>query len=502
TTVIAPDGSTATDSDSTVDGNALVYSLRDDLPTGTFLVSYRVVSADGHPVPGGFTFSIGQTSAPPADTPTDTDTDPTVSGLVAVDRYLGYAGLALVLGPGLLLIAGDPGSRRGAMRLIAVGLSTVAGTAVIGLYLQVPYTAGSGLFDVTGEDVGAVLDSRFGGAAMIRLLVVLTALPLLRQLATSRPGKPLRAGLAGLAVVLCGTWPFSGHATTSPAPVVTILSDTIHIGVVGLWLGGLVTLVGYLLRPAKTAAAVEFLPTWSRWAGWLVTALAVAGTASAVVQIGSPDVILASNYGRLVLVKVVLFGALLAVAAAARRTVGRSAAMAGATPEPTADPAMESGPDVGRAGESVVSGLRRRIITELTIAVVIVGVSTVLIHESPAWTQQPTGVETQKEYDSVELAGRLYTLQFDLEPAKVGVNTAHLYLFDPEGRPLEPVEWHAALGQSGNGIAPVEHQLEVLSPNHVSGDVTIPSSGDWDFTFRIRTSEIDEETVATVVTVK
>ncbi len=38
---------------------------RADQPLGTYLVSYRVISADSHPVGGGFTFSVGAPSATP-----------------------------------------------------------------------------------------------------------------------------------------------------------------------------------------------------------------------------------------------------------------------------------------------------------------------------------------------------------------------------------------------------------------------------------------------------
>lgn len=37
--------------------------LPDKLAQGTYMVSWRVVSADGHPISGAFTFSIGKPSA-------------------------------------------------------------------------------------------------------------------------------------------------------------------------------------------------------------------------------------------------------------------------------------------------------------------------------------------------------------------------------------------------------------------------------------------------------
>ena len=162
TWIVAPDGSRANSGDATVRGNTLAYPLREGLPNGTYLVGYRVISADGHPIPGGFTFSIGEPSASPpsAESLTGPAVDRTVDVLVQVNRGLAILGLALAIGPTMLLMTRWPAPRKGVLRLTATGLSTVAATAAIGLYLQAPYTSGSKLFAVSGEDVAAVVDSR------------------------------------------------------------------------------------------------------------------------------------------------------------------------------------------------------------------------------------------------------------------------------------------------------------------------------------------------------
>ena len=48
--------------------NPSLIVLPDDLPQGTQIVSYRVISEDGHPVAGSMVFSIGAVTgaAPPA----------------------------------------------------------------------------------------------------------------------------------------------------------------------------------------------------------------------------------------------------------------------------------------------------------------------------------------------------------------------------------------------------------------------------------------------------
>ena len=48
------------------DGETIVIMLPEDLPRGTQVVSYRVISADGHPVGGSMVFSIGAVTGTPA----------------------------------------------------------------------------------------------------------------------------------------------------------------------------------------------------------------------------------------------------------------------------------------------------------------------------------------------------------------------------------------------------------------------------------------------------
>ena len=65
--LIAPGGAVQDLSDVAADGNSLRVRLPDGLGRGTHLLSWRVVSADGHPVGGSVTFSIGEPTVGPAE---------------------------------------------------------------------------------------------------------------------------------------------------------------------------------------------------------------------------------------------------------------------------------------------------------------------------------------------------------------------------------------------------------------------------------------------------
>jgi copper transport protein len=77
--------------------------LRSGGGRGTYLVSYRVVSADSHPVAGSITYSVGAASTPPSEQAGAESVDPVVRALIPVGKYLGYAGLVLLVGPVLVL---------------------------------------------------------------------------------------------------------------------------------------------------------------------------------------------------------------------------------------------------------------------------------------------------------------------------------------------------------------------------------------------------------------
>ncbi|WP_170107072.1 copper resistance CopC family protein, partial [Blastococcus saxobsidens] len=82
-----------------VDGGTLTIPLRGDLPDGGYLVTYRVISADSHPVAGAFSFAVGDAELLAAGAGADGDaSDPVVAALLPAARWAGFAGLALAVG--------------------------------------------------------------------------------------------------------------------------------------------------------------------------------------------------------------------------------------------------------------------------------------------------------------------------------------------------------------------------------------------------------------------
>ncbi|SCE67983.1 copper resistance CopC/CopD family protein [Micromonospora mirobrigensis] len=478
--VIAPDGSRADRGEPRFSGAVVTVPVDSSGPRGTYLVTYRVISADSHPVSGAFTYSVGAPSTPPTDTGNDVRADPVVGVAVKVAKYLGYTGLLLLVGPALVLAALWPRrlSRRGPARLAWAGLGLLAFATLADLWLQVPYTAGGGILDVSGSGLGEVLGSTFGAAHLVRLGLLAAAAFLLRPLFAAPAGRTDLIILAVLGGAALFTWPLAGHAAASPAPAVSVVVDAVHLGGMAVWLGGLVMLAGFLLRRADERELDAILPIWSRWAALAVSALLLAGTVQALIEVATPKALVDTTYGRLVLAKIVLLAVVIAVAAYSRQLVRRRTAAGRPTP------------------------MRRAVLAELAVTAVVLGVSATLVQTTPARTAETQVAGTPSGYYSATLTSSLYSLQVELDPAERGPNTLHLYAYTRDNKPQRVAEWKVTAALPAAGIEPIDVPLLPLTDNHVTGEVSLPAAGQWEFRFTLRTTDIDRATVTATVPIR
>ncbi|MBM0278323.1 copper resistance CopC/CopD family protein [Micromonospora tarensis] len=479
--IIAPDGSRADRGEPSFDGKVVRIPVDPGGARGTYLVSFRVISADSHPVSGAFTYSVGAPSTPPVDSGSDSRANPVVSNAVKVARFLGYAGLVLLVGPALVLAALWPRrlSRRGPTRLAWTGLGLVALATLADLWLQVPYTAGGGLFDVTGEGFGTVFGSAFGAAHLVRLGLLAASVFLLRPLLARPAGRADAIILAVLGAAALLTWPLAGHPAASPAPAVSVVVDAVHLGSMAVWLGGLLMLAVFLLRQADERELGAILPIWSRWAALAVSALLLAGTVQALIEVATPQALFNTTYGRLLLAKIGLFALVIAVAAYSRQLV-RS-----------------------RVAEQRPAPVRRAVWVELAVTVVVLGLSATLVQTTPARTAvaEPSGGVEAGQF-STTLSNSLFTMQIELSPAERGNNSVHLYAYSKDNLPLPVKEWKATAALPSAGIEAIEVPLLPLTDSHAYGDVSLPAAGDWQLKITARTTDIDQATVTATVPIR
>lgn len=154
-----------------------------------------------------------------------------------------------------------------------------------------------------------VLTSEIGAAAGLRLagFVLIAA-----GLGRNRRGGDLAAIIG--ATVCCLSYTLTGHTAASPARPLLLPLLTAHLLLASFWFGALVPL-RIVLRRESTAIAGAALADYSRLAVWLVPAIALAG---GLMLCGLADplaAVPASGWGRLALLKLALFTALMGFAA-------------------------------------------------------------------------------------------------------------------------------------------------------------------------------------------
>jgi copper transport protein len=557
--VIAPDGSPAGSGRiSTAAAPTVRIPLRTGGPRGTYAVSYRIVSDDGHPETGVVTFSVGTPSAvPPVPVTAGAPAvNPTMAAAMGVAHFLAVLGLVLLVGPMLFLMRLWPAglSRRAAVLLLRGGLVVLAVGTVAELYLQAPYGTGSGTFAVTGDDIHQVLVSRYGLVHLARLGVLAAiALPLARA-AVGRVGRTGRILLPVLALAGLATWPLAGHPGTSGLPVLTAVADAAHLGAVALWLGGLVTLLGFVLPRASTAELSKILPKWSRWAQAAVLVLVAGGVTEAVVQVRGFGPLVHTTYGQLILVKVAILAAVLAVAAYSRRLARRGLdadrpeaqpavpALVSAAASATVDGAVAAGagmsagdpsepasrtdsatvagrPDAGDPGDKTADTRRagrpsarrrlwRAVLAEAAGMVVVLAVAMALVQTAPADSAQASdnyltgpGVVGGLMHMGM-LENETCMLQVRLSPAVTGTNHVNVYAYTRAGAPLTVLDWRGTAQLSASKSQPLDMHLTKVSGNHATGQLVLPTYGTWQLRFTVSFAGAPPTTVTGTLTVR
>lgn len=245
-------------------------------------------------------------------------------------RCVDYFGMTLFTG-GLFFFAflWPSGADQGRARKV-VGLGWLLGLAgtVAGLGLQGAWAAGRPAVDLFDWDLlGQVLDTRFGRVWFAKtLLWLLAGVVLADLLQRGRIAAKSTAWRVGAGVVTLGllrTTGLTGHAVESTRPLLTQLADLVHLAGICAWIGGLaVLLFGVLSRrdPGELAAVV---PRYSRLAMVSVLAVIVAGVVLAWQTVGDWGRLSTTDYGRTLVVKLLVLAVVLVIAQGSKSWVAR-----------------------------------------------------------------------------------------------------------------------------------------------------------------------------------
>jgi copper transport protein len=269
---------------------------------GTYIVSWQVFAADTHPSRGVFAFDVGTPSSNPYAsllTATEIGTaTPLGLALQALGHWIHFAGFALVFGlAGYRMLTGAAGHNR------------LTGAGIVLLIVAEPLAVVAQLASLSfdGDTAVGVMGSPFGRLVALRLAVALLAWT---AMAGTRTWPLLAAGAAD--AVLDG---FGAHAITG-LPVVGQALLAIHVSAMGLWVGGL---VGYV-RAAHAGFA--------RYAAWTFGVAAASGVVLAVAHSATFAALIDTDYGRMLIAKVIVVGVAIVTVAARRRRLELGAAAA------------------------------------------------------------------------------------------------------------------------------------------------------------------------------
>ncbi|MGH4010287.1 MAG: copper resistance protein CopC [Pseudonocardiaceae bacterium] len=474
---------------------------------GTYTVSWRVISVDSHPVAGAFTFSVGQPSANRAPGTAQPGGSTAVGLLYGIVRAAAFATFALLVGSiaFVLLCWSGAITRRDVRRVMLVGWAGLLATTMAGLLLQGPYGNGLGADRIFDSAVfAATVDGRFGAAWSARLmLLALTGAYLVLLCAWlgrfGRRGRVWFGALGvGLAVGLASTWAVAGHAAAGLQPALALPVDVVHLLAMGVWLGGLVTLV-VILRPSGVvpaglasaempAAAYRF----SSIAAASIVILVGTGSYQSWRQLGSWAAFIFTDYGRLLLVKLGVVAVLLGAAGFSRRWVTRRRrAPVGAGAAPRSLP--------------MVSTLRRSVLGEAMLGALVIGVTALLVNAQPGRTvaaAPPGPAHHIISYDTGGPGGQ-GRLTVDVDPATAGPDTISVTVEDPTGNRRDVAELNATLTLASRQLGPLPVALQRTAPGHyVATGVQIPVNGTWQLAVTVRTSDIDRTTVTTPIDIR
>lgn len=555
-------------------GTTYAVKLHSGLPDGTYTVTYQVVSEDSHPVAGAYTFSIGAPSQTTVSVSGQTAGGGIVGALYGFGRYVSYAGFIVMVGGAAFVLAcwRRGAGVRALQRLVVSGWLALTAATLGLLLLRGSYTSTGKVGDIFDlELLGQVLQTKTGAALVSRLLLLAAAALFIAVLfgaydkREDDEKRDLTFGLAiGGTVVAAGlaaSWAMSEHASTGLQAGIAMPVDVVHLVAVAGWLGGLTALLVALYRaPADTPVEASAVRRFSRVAFGSVLALIATGIYQSWRQLGSWSAFTGTRYGQLLLVKIGLVVLLVGIAWISRRWTARladavegeaagSEAAAGEKEHATAQArtsAATSASAPGKKGASAAAsdkgdskratqlarqqaaidtarqkqqrdadpnrfGLRRSVLAEAGVAVVLLAVTTMLTSTEPGRTEEEAKAATSASSAEASSTGALTldmsfdtggedgegVVRIDLDPARVGGNEMHVYVQRPNGRAFDIPEVKVAFTLESQDIGPLPVVPDHISTGHWSASgVQIPMAGEWKIAVTVRTSDIDQTTVS------
>ena len=469
-----------------VGGRTLVAPISETLSDGTYVATYRVLSADGHPVSGSLLFAVGAGAL-------DRSAQPSSSGdrlweiIGGISRFIMYLAALVAAGVAFFLafIHDHAEDRWRIVPFVRIG-SILALLSAIGIVMsQAALLTGKGAGAITDSTVLRDVLNQNLGWSLALLMIGLAAV----HLSTDIPKKVVSQSLAlygGLAVTVSfAVW---GHATELSPTAISLAADAIHATAAALWLGGLVGLVMVLSvrTPETVRATAGIIGRFSRMAFWSVIALTLAGLTLTITGSGaSLNSILTTTWGQLVLAKIGLTLIVVLIAAWNRRTL-----------VPSLTSPTENTDELAVRWATLLRTIR----AEAVLLVAVVALTAIVVNVPPARTA------VVAKTDRVDITQRVDTgnVQLSVDPAIVGPNTVAVRYTDGTGQPINVANsMSIEFSQPSAGLEPITRQVPASEPGVFviqGNELSIP--GTWTITIAVRTGDFTEQRTSFEVPVR
>ena len=467
-----------------VEGAELRIALPPSLAEGSYVASYRVLSANSHPVGGSIVFSVGTVSER-VTAPLEAADHRGWTATMVIVRAVLYAGILGSAGGVLFLLVVRPTDLAGrATTRIAVNL---AGVGILAALLAIGIHGGllmggpvSNLGNAATWQLG--LTSGFGTTAVMALggLALVVAGLRLGRPAILRPLAYLGAGVALTSFAL------SGHIVTAGPRWFTGPILIAHTTAVAFWVGALAPLHRAVGQLSKGSAPI--VQQFSRMAVGAVAVLVAAGLIIAVLQVRSIRGLIGTTYGLILLAKLALVAGLVALAAINK---------------------LRLTPFLARGEPGAAIALRRTIAAEIGLALSIL-VATAALGTAPPPRVLGGAAESHAGH-MIEAHGHVAGLSVTmvssggsagivLASAQSGINSAQIELLDSAGAPIEANEVTLMAANPSAGVEPIRRAAEATAPGTWRiRDLLLVPAGRWSIRVDALVSDFEKATFETVI---
>ncbi|MCD0415638.1 copper resistance protein CopC/CopD [Rubrivivax sp. JA1024] len=438
------------------DGATLRFKPPASLGEGAHLLSWRVSSADGHPIGGALTFWIGTPGQrlPAIEVPDD----PMRRTAIWLTRIAFELTLLMAVGGAAFLgwIAADPsrGARAGCAAAALLGLAAL--TLSVGLQ-------GLDVLDLPLSRIGEAAVWRAGGAGSFGDSAALSGIALMVALLSLRwRGWNARLLSLGAVAGLGTAFAVSGHAATAEPRALASVAVWVHGVSLALWIGALLPLA---IAIGKRDTAPATLRRFSRAIPLAVVALLISGVALAAIELGTVDALWQSDYGRVLLGKLALVLGLLGLALWNR---------------------VRLTPRLMAGNGAAVRTMRASIFAELMLVIAILGVVGLW-----RFTPPPRSVAVQSA-EVVHLHTERAMATVTLTPGHAGPVDIKVLLQTADEAPLAAQALTVSLANPGAGIEPLSAEAQKAADGQWQARLTAPVPGTWTLTLGVLISDFEK----------